>query len=134
MPIDGISGNTKIVIESKIIKVLTKSKISDSKKILSRTSFNKVGNMNNNVNGTDINKIAAARSSIRKVSIWLVLIIVIIDRRLIANARFTISSIVSIGLILNGLVQAIDVGFMDYIYILDIDFIPKSFIYILSII
>lgn len=76
-----ISNDIKIVAEDKIVKALIKAKVSDVEKVLTEALPSEIKNIDNKINSADINKIAAAEGSKREVGIWLVLIVVITNRR-----------------------------------------------------
>lgn len=76
-----ISNDIKIVAEDKIVKALIKTKVSDVEKVLTEALPSEIKNIDNKINSADINKIAAAEGSKREVGIWLVLIVVITNRR-----------------------------------------------------
>ncbi len=46
-----------MVIENKIVKILTEIKIDNAEKVLAKVLLDRVDNTNNNINSIDINKI-----------------------------------------------------------------------------
>lgn len=66
MPIGRIISSIKAIVKGKIIDVLTKTEISNIKKVLTEFLLSEVENINKNANGADINKIATTRALKKK--------------------------------------------------------------------
>lgn len=64
-----IGSNTKVVIEKKIVEILTEVEIGNTEEILIGTFLNEVENTNNDINIASIEKMAIKRGFKRKVSI-----------------------------------------------------------------
>lgn len=96
MFISKIGNGTKVVAEDKIVEALIEAKVSDIEKVLTGALPSEIKNIDNKINSADINKIAAAKGSKREVGIWLVLIVVITNRRSTKVVVFIIGPIVNI--------------------------------------
>lgn len=84
--IDKVSINIKRVVKGKIWATLTIARIDNTKKVLAETLHNEMGDVNNNINSTDINKLTITRGLKEEFSILSILAMVIADKRLTKNA------------------------------------------------
>lgn len=82
MPICKININTKVIIKDKIVKVSTGADIKIAKKILTKALPNKMKNDNNDINGTNMDKIATVGCLKTEVIIQLMLAVVIVSKKL----------------------------------------------------
>lgn len=64
-----ISSNTKVIFEKKIVEALTEIAIGNTEEILTRTSLNKVENIDDDINITSIEKMVIRKSFKREVFI-----------------------------------------------------------------
>lgn len=71
MPVSNVNGGTKAVVEG-------------------QTLSSELEAINNDANDVDIDRVATVRNPKRKVSIWLILVVVITDRRLTKVAKLII--------------------------------------------
>lgn len=69
VPIGKIIGNIKTIIKNKILKVLIKTGIDNIEKVLIKALLGRMRNIDNNINNTNINKIAIARDFKKEVNI-----------------------------------------------------------------
>lgn len=74
-----INGNTKVVVEGKIIEILVETGIDNIKKVLTGalSNYGEIENINDTANSADTNKIVAAKGFKREVYILLILVVVI---------------------------------------------------------
>lgn len=87
MLICGVGGNTRIVVENKIVEASVGAGVDNTKKVLTGVLFNcnGVGDANNPANDTGTNKVVTAGGSKKEVYILLVLVVVIGASRFIIN-------------------------------------------------
>lgn len=87
IPICVIDGDTKVIVEGKIVKISTKAENSNTKKVLIGASLNhnEMRDTDNAINNTGIDKIIIVEGSKKEVCILSMLIIVISASGFIVN-------------------------------------------------
>ena len=97
MPVGGVGGGTKAVVEGKIVEALTEAGVDDAEEVLTGALPSGVGDTDDDANGADIDEVAAAGGPKGEVSVWPVLVVVIAGGGSAADAGFTIGSTAGAG-------------------------------------
>ena len=97
MPVGGVGGGTKAVVEGKIVEALTEAGVDDAEEVLTGALPSGVGDTDDDANGGDIDEVAAAGGPKGEVGVWPVLVVVIAGGGSAADAGFTIGSTAGAG-------------------------------------
>lgn len=84
--IDKVSFNIKRIVKGKILATLTVARIDNTKKVLTETLHNEMGDINDNINSTDIDILTIAKGLKGEFSILPMLAMVTVDKRSTKNA------------------------------------------------
>ena len=77
MPVGGVDGGAKAVVEGKIVEALTEAGVGDAEEVLTGASPSGVGDTDDDANGADIDEVAAAGGPKGEVGVWSVLVVII---------------------------------------------------------